>query len=105
MRTVTHAGHLRFAPEDHFTTSQVKSYFSKLTSTRRKQSQPMIDVSSPEHMHTDESSHPQQEQDDAEEDEDEDDFDSLVHELERQELRSEIGSLLGSNSVWDEKSK
>ena len=85
MRTVTRAGHLRFAPENHLTTAQVKSYFSKLTSSRRKQSQPNIDVSSQEPMDTEESSRPQQQHDDTDED-DEDDFDSLVHELERQEL-------------------
>ena len=96
MGTVTHAGHIRFAPEDHLTASQVKSYFSKLTSSRRKQGHLMIDVPSQERMDTDESSHLQQEHDDPE------DFDSLVHELEREELRAEIGSLLGLNSVWDE---
>jgi hypothetical protein len=99
MRTVKHAGHLRFAPEDHLTTAQVKSYFSKLTSNRRKQSQPVIDVSSQEPMDTDESSHSQQEHDDAQDKENEDDFDSFVHEVERQELRAEIRTLLGSDSV------
>ena len=105
MRTIKHAGHLRFTPEDHLTTAQVKSYFSRLTSNRRKQSQPVIDVSSQELMETDELSLSQREQDDAEAEEDEDDFDFFVHEIARQELRSEIGSLLGSNSVWDERSK
>jgi hypothetical protein len=64
----------------------------------------MIDEFSQQPMDTDESSHPQQEPDDTE-DQNGDDFDSLVHELERQELRSEIVSLLGSHSLWGEKSK
>ena len=39
MRVAVTHGKLRFVPDDHLTTTQVKSYFSKLTSLRRQQSQ------------------------------------------------------------------
>jgi hypothetical protein len=106
MRTVKLAGRFRFPPEDHLTTSQVKSYFSKLTSNRRKQSQTIPDVASGERMDTGQLDASSQDDDDVEdEEENEDDFESLLHESERQELRLEIGQVLGSRSLRNQKNE
>ena len=104
MRTSKVAGRLRFSPEDHLTTTQIKSYFSKLTNTRRRQTPLTTDVSANNGSDLD-----QMDSIDFDEDsdadgvhEDDTDFDSLVHETQRQELRLEVHHVLGSNALWDE---
>ncbi len=104
MRTSKTDGRLRFQPEDHLTTAQVKSYFSKLTNIRRQQTQPTMNVT-PDHI-TEIRPMDNVEVDDGEQyDENNDDFDSLLQESQRQELRLEINLMLGKNSLWDEEKK
>ena len=44
MTSVKINGRLRFSPEDHLTTAQEKSYFSRLTFIRRQQSQSNVNT-------------------------------------------------------------
>jgi hypothetical protein len=89
MRTSKVSGRLRFSPEEHLTTSQVKSYFSKLTNARREQSRSTMSVSSypdsdSRHMNQFEAD------DDGQDEENDDDFELLAQESQRQELRFEV---------------
>lgn len=118
MRVSKNGQNLRFSPDEHLTTAQVKSYFSKLTNNRRRQSQPVTEVTSEEQPEIQQTNYVEQEENhvaqgmdvdslDQEEnslaqEEDHDDFDLVLYESERQELRLEIGRLLGSRSLWDE---
>ena len=122
MKTSKIGGHLRFSPEDHLTTAQVKSYFSRLTNSRRQQSQLAANVIPdnvkknqqlnnsalaanvmPDHVannqRIDDSALGD---DDVEQEEMNDDFELALHQSEREQLRLEISNLLGPNSLWDE---
>jgi hypothetical protein len=104
MRTSKFAGRIRFSADDHLTSSQVKSYFSKLTSTRRQQTQHLNNASSDRvtdlHKINDTDTH----NDESEEEEEDSngDYDSLNEETQRQQLRFEVNQMLGSNSLWDD---
>jgi hypothetical protein len=126
MRVALTHGKLRFAPDDHLTTTQVKSYFSKLTSLRRQQSQRANRPSSSratnigritsaqvhdDHDVTNDSTDVDDKEadddslvgndDNDENDDDDDDYDGLNDELQRQQLRSEANRMLRSNVLWD----
>ena len=99
MRTSKVSVRLRFSPEEHLTTSQVKSYFSKLTNARREQGRSTIGVSShPDSRHMNQF----EADDDGQHEENDDDFELLAQEFQRQELRFEVNLMLGSNRLWDE---
>ena len=91
---------MRFSPEDHLTSSQVKSYFSKLTSIRRKQKQHLNSPSSDHDADLRKTNDIDISSDD--EDDDTDDYDSLNEEVHRQQLRFEVNCMLGSDSLWDD---
>ena len=96
-------GRLRFPPEEHLTTSQVKSYFSKLTNTRREHSRSGMNVSSnPDSDSRQTDNFEFEGDDDVQHEENDDDFELLAQESQRQELRFEVNLMLGSNSLWNE---
>jgi hypothetical protein len=122
MKTSKVGGHRRFSPEDHLTTVQVKSYFTRLTDSRRQQSQLAVNVipdnvrnnqqlnnSAPSaNMMPDHVANNQRiddsalSDDDVEQEEMDDDFESALNQSESDQLRLEISNLLGPNSLLDE---
>lgn len=100
MRTSKVSGRMRFSPEDHLTSSQVKSYFSKLTRIRRQQKQHLNSSSLDLITNFREVNHIDIPNDDDEDDSD--DYDSLNEEIQRQQLRYEVNHILGSNTLWDD---
>jgi hypothetical protein len=122
MKTSKVGGHLRFSPEDHLTTAQVKSYFSRLTNSRRQQSQLAANVipdnvannqrmdnsALAANVMPDNVANNQRMDDsalgddDVEHEEMDDDFELALNQSEREQLRLEISNLLGPNSLWDE---
>jgi hypothetical protein len=101
MKTSKIGGHLRFLPEDHLTTAQVKSYFSRLTNSRRQQSQLSANVIPDNVKNNQRTNDSALGDDDVEEEEMDDDFELAVSQSEREQLRLEISNLLGPNSLWD----
>lgn len=98
MRSAQVAGKMRFSPEDHLTSSQVKTYFSKLTSLRRQQSQNSRNSSrqdQPNDLPTNDGISI-----DNDEADDDDDYLALIEDARRQQLRVEVYDILGPNSLW-----
>ena len=103
MRSLKINGRLRFSPEDHLTTAQVKSYFSKLTSIRRQQSQSNMNTTPDQTSQTQSMDDVEVEEEHDEEDSNDDSgCDLLTQEFHRQKLRLEVNALLGMNALWDE---
>ena len=88
-------GRLRFAAHDQLSPSQIKSYFSKLTGDRRRQSQ-LSAKTTPKDATTIQEFEPTQFADD---DEDDNAFDSLLLESNHREIRAEIQSILESKDM------
>lgn len=89
-------GRLRFPPEQHLSPSQIKSYFSKLTSNRRQQSQSNSGCNTD--SSADSPSQPTNIPDTTEDyisEEHDDDLDAAIHEANRQQIRLEIQQMLG----------
>ena len=103
MRNVKIYGRLRFSPEDHLTTAQVKSYFSKLTYIRRQQSQSNMNTTSDQTAQTQSMDDVEvEEKHDEEDSNDESVCDLLTQQSHRQQLRLEVSAMLGMNALWDE---
>ena len=91
---------LRFSPSDQLSPSQIKSYFSRLTNDRRRKSQSSVQTrSSGSGATTLQNSNNSDPTDYEQEDEDDEAFDSLLQELNRQEIRLEIKTFLGADSL------
>ena len=103
MRSEKINSRLRFSPEDHLTTAQVKSYFSKLTSIRRQQSQSNMNTTSDQTSQTQSMDDVEVEEEHDEEDSNDDSgCDLLIQESHRQQRRLEVNAIFGMNALWDE---
>ena len=89
--------------ERSFNNSTSKSYFSKLTSIRRQQSQSNMNTTPDQPLQTQSMDDVEVEEEHDEEDSNDDsDCDLLTQEFHRQKLRLEVNALLGMNALWDE---